>query len=327
MQSAMNRLRRSCDGAGSSSLGVWIVLLLVSIPFASQPDREPHRRRLRGARLGLGGGRQARSSASRAPAAEPLGVVLDNSKGGDAAAVQAAVDRVDKAAREGRRRRARPAAAAPAKRAAAQDAVVLLPLAVDRRRATTRSTPPTDLREELDVGEVDATASSRTSSASRRCGPACRSSEGGPREGRAHRLPDRPDRPAGRLRLARCAALLPLGARLRRRDRHRRGRSTSSRWRSTMSVFVTNIASMLGIGVAVDYSLFVLARYREELHGGRRPRRGARRRDAHLRPRRGLLRRDRDRLARRAVPDRLDGRCARWRSARSSSSRSRSSPR
>ena len=36
----------------------------------------------------------------------------------------------------------------------------------------------------------------------------------------------------------------------------------------TMSVFVTNIASMLGIGVAVDYSLFVLTRYREELHAG-----------------------------------------------------------
>ena len=33
----------------------------------------------------------------------------------------------------------------------------------------------------------------------------------------------------------------------------------------TMSVFVTNITSMLGIGVAVDYSLFVLSRYREEV--------------------------------------------------------------
>ena len=35
-----------------------------------------------------------------------------------------------------------------------------------------------------------------------------------------------------------------------------------------MSVFVTNIASMIGIGVAVDYSLFVLARYREEIAQG-----------------------------------------------------------
>ncbi|HEX5308900.1 MAG TPA: MMPL family transporter [Solirubrobacteraceae bacterium] len=35
-----------------------------------------------------------------------------------------------------------------------------------------------------------------------------------------------------------------------------------------MSVFVTNMASMIGIGVAVDYSLFVLARYRQEVRAG-----------------------------------------------------------
>ena len=38
-----------------------------------------------------------------------------------------------------------------------------------------------------------------------------------------------------------------------------------------MSVFVTNIASMIGIGVAVDYSLFVLARYRQEIADGASP--------------------------------------------------------
>jgi uncharacterized membrane protein YdfJ with MMPL/SSD domain len=38
-----------------------------------------------------------------------------------------------------------------------------------------------------------------------------------------------------------------------------------------MSVFVTNMASMIGIGVAVDYSLFVLARYRAEVRAGRAP--------------------------------------------------------
>ena len=50
-----------------------------------------------------------------------------------------------------------------------------------------------------------------------------------------------------------------------------------------MSVFVTNVASMIGIGVAVDYSLFVLARYREEIRAGAEPGRGAPHRDAHLR--------------------------------------------
>jgi uncharacterized membrane protein YdfJ with MMPL/SSD domain len=37
------------------------------------------------------------------------------------------------------------------------------------------------------------------------------------------------------------------------------------------SVFVTNMASMIGIGVAIDYSLFILARYREERARGRAP--------------------------------------------------------
>src|SRR3954452_2896030 len=41
--------------------------------------------------------------------------------------------------------------------------------------------------------------------------------------------------------------------------------------RMGMSVFVTNTASMIGIGVAIDYSLFVLARYREEIALGNRP--------------------------------------------------------
>jgi uncharacterized membrane protein YdfJ with MMPL/SSD domain len=36
-----------------------------------------------------------------------------------------------------------------------------------------------------------------------------------------------------------------------------------------MSVFVTNMAPMIGIGVAVDYSLFIRARFREEVRAGR----------------------------------------------------------
>ena len=44
----------------------------------------------------------------------------------------------------------------------------------------------------------------------------------------------------------------------------------------TTSVFVTNMASMIGIGVAIDYSLFILARYREEREAGPRRRRGPR---------------------------------------------------
>ena len=36
-----------------------------------------------------------------------------------------------------------------------------------------------------------------------------------------------------------------------------------------MSVYVTSTSSLIGIGVAVDYSLFILARYREEIKAGR----------------------------------------------------------
>ncbi len=36
----------------------------------------------------------------------------------------------------------------------------------------------------------------------------------------------------------------------------------------SISVYVTNMASMIGIGVAVDYSLFIVSRFRRELHAG-----------------------------------------------------------
>jgi uncharacterized membrane protein YdfJ with MMPL/SSD domain len=38
-----------------------------------------------------------------------------------------------------------------------------------------------------------------------------------------------------------------------------------------ISVYVTNMASMIGIGVAVDYSLFIVSRFRRELHEGATP--------------------------------------------------------
>jgi heme transporter len=41
---------------------------------------------------------------------------------------------------------------------------------------------------------------------------------------------------------------------------------------TTMSVFVTSTVSMFGIALAVDYSLFILMRFREELRVGRQPR-------------------------------------------------------
>ena len=40
---------------------------------------------------------------------------------------------------------------------------------------------------------------------------------------------------------------------------------------TTMSVFVTSTVSMFGIALAIDYSLFILMRFREELRAGREP--------------------------------------------------------
>ena len=73
------------------------------------------------------------------------------------------------------------------------------------------------------------------------------------------------------------------------------------------SVFVTNMASMIGIGVAIDYSLFILARYREERACGPRARRGPRPGACDLGPRRHLLRPRRDRLAGRSLDGRQPG--------------------
>src|SRR5258705_9089205 len=44
---------------------------------------------------------------------------------------------------------------------------------------------------------------------------------------------------------------------------------------TTMSVFVTSTVSMFGIALAIDYSLFILMRFREELRAGREPQQAA----------------------------------------------------
>ena len=91
-------------------------------------------------------------------------------------------------------------------------------------RATRRSTPRQGPAQGARRRRGRPTASSRTSSASRRCGRACRSCSKEDLE-KAERtgFPLDPDRPAGGLRVGARGAAAGR-ARLRRGDRHRRGR-------------------------------------------------------------------------------------------------------
>ena len=68
--------------------------------------------------------------------------------------------------------------------------------------------------------------------------------------------------------------------------------------------FTTFLGAMIGLGVGIDYALFIVTRYREGTP--RRPfaPRGDDHRDGHRRPGRDLRRRHRRRVAPRSAPDR-----------------------
>ena len=113
---------------------------------------------------------------------------------------------------------------------------------------------------------------------------------GGPRPRRDARLPD----PAAAL-----AAVLPRprdGAAARGRDHHRARhvprRSRSSTRSTRLSIFALNLVIGLGLGLAIDYTLFLVTRFREELGARTRRRRGPHD-DEHRRPHRRLQRGDR----------------------------------
>ena len=91
--------------------------------------------------------------------------------------------------------------------------------------------------------------------------------------------------------------------------------------------YTLNITSLIGLGVAIDYSLFTVSRYREELAQRARLPRGARPRHGRGRTGRGLLGRRRGHRARRASSSSGARTSSPWGSAAPSSSSSRSSSR
>jgi uncharacterized membrane protein YdfJ with MMPL/SSD domain len=263
MQSAMNRLsafvrrRRKLVAIG------WLVLLLASIPFASRQTENL-----------TGGGFEAPGSGSaevdhavkrfQGASSESLGVLLQ-SKGGDAGALAAAVDRVDKAAAKVDNVELADAVAAKGKSDRAADGLVLLPLAVTGSREEALEAAK-DLRGELGVGEVKDGVQPYVVGQ--------QALWAGMQDLQKEDL-EKAETTGFPLILivllavfgSALAALLPAGL----------GIAAVIvtgvaiyflALVTTMSVFVTNVASMLGIGVAVDYSLFLLSRYREELEKG-----------------------------------------------------------
>ena len=268
MQTFMDRLDRIVKRHRWAIVGVWLVALLASAPFAARQTEKL-----------TSGGYEVPGSGSEATdraladfegaKRENLAVVLARREGGDAAALRREIDRADRAAARLPHVELSAAAAARAKAQAERAAVVVVPLAVTGTNDQAADLA-VDLREDLEVGT-------------------------GARDGVEPYLVGQQALWAGMQDLTKedlekaeftgfpivllillavfgslAAAALPLA--LGFASVVATGAAIFLLSRVTdMSVFTTNVASMIGIGVAVDYSLFVLARYREEIHAGLEP--------------------------------------------------------
>ena len=267
MQAAMDRLTSFLERRRWLVVGVWIALLAAALPFAMRQTEHL----TSGGFSAPGSGSEAVSEAiDRFEGAqrESLAVVLAQRPGATRQRMRAEVDRVDRIAARLPHTELSDRAEAAAKRDAGRSSIVVLPLEVtgDLDQSADLAT---DLRDEVGAGE--------------------------PRGAVQPYLVGQQALWAGMQDLSKedleaaettgfpivfvillavfgslAAATLPLalgffsvmitGAAIFFLSQA-----------ADMSVFVTNVASMIGIGVAVDYSLFVLARYREEIRAGASP--------------------------------------------------------
>ncbi len=263
MQSAMNRLSGFVRTRRKLVFGIWIGLLVLSVPFASQQTKH-----LSGGGFevpGAGSDKVDKEIARfQGQSTEPLGIVLRAENGGD---MSAAVDRVKAAAAKVDHVELTDQAAEAAKQAKpSADNAIVFPLAVTGTRDEVLKAA-IDLRDELKVDQVTDGVQPYVVGQ--------QALWAGMQELQQKDLEKAESSgfPAILIVLLAVfgsvlAALLPVGL----------GVAAVIITGAvvfflslaiTMSVFVTNVASMLGIGVAVDYSLFVLSRYREELHAGK----------------------------------------------------------
>ena len=268
MQTFMLRLDALLRRHRAVVLGLWLVALVAAVPFAAKQSDN-----LTGGGFGVPGS-QSKSVEDRLAADFPgaerasMGVILRPAQGASADDMRAALVRVDTATREVPRvalaERAERRAAAIAQRHPERPLVVPLAAAVQDRDATDVAH---DLRAAL--GDQSGAVSAHVLGQGALWSALQEVAKEDVRTAESRGFPI-----VALVLLAVfgsfAAAVLPLALGV--------GSVVVTGaliyWLSLateMSVFVTNMASMIGIGVAVDYSLFVLARYREEVRAGRPP--------------------------------------------------------
>ena len=260
----MNRLAVFVRTRRKLVIAIWTALLVASVPFASQQTKHLTSG---GFEVPGSGSDEVDRQVSRfaGQTTEQLGVVLESGSG-DPAQLQAAVDRVGTAAREVDNVELASEVAAQAKQAAADERVLVVPLVVEGSVDDILQASK-DLREELHVGVVTDGVQPYVVGQ--------QALWAGMQELQKEDLEkaEATGFPAILIVLLAVfgsvlAALLPAGLAIA-------AVIVSGAFiyflslSLTMSVFVTNITTMLGIGVAVDYSLFLLSRYRDELHAGK----------------------------------------------------------
>jgi len=265
MQAAMNRLSAFVRTRRRLVLLTWLALIVVSVPLAGQQTKH----------LTSGGFEVPGSGSSEVDrqlsrfegqSGESLGIVLQAKDGGGPQQLAVAVDRIAAAAKTIDHAALTPEAEEAARAAAASNDVIVVPLTVDGLLDDILEAAK-GFREELHVDAVEDGVQSYVVGQ--------QALWAGMQELQKEDLEkaETSGFPAILIVLLAVfgtvlAALLPAGLAAAA------VLSTGAviyllSLAITMSVFVTNITSMLGIGVAVDYSLFVLSRYREELHAGK----------------------------------------------------------
>jgi RND superfamily putative drug exporter len=243
----------------------WLVVLVAAAPFAVRQTEH----------LTSGGFLVPGSGSERVDKAledfenaqrETLAVVLAQREGATPAAIRAEIDRVDRIAAEMDHAELAPATAQHAKARAGRDAILVIPLELDGSQDEIADVA-VDMRDELDVGQVRAGVEPHLVGQQALWAGMQELSKEDLEAAETTGLPI-----VLLILLAvfgsLAAASLPLALGFGSVFVTGAGIFFLSQ-ATEMSVFVTNVASMIGIGVAVDYSLFVLARYREEMREDR----------------------------------------------------------